>query len=330
MTELTRRTIMTGAVAAAAAGPLAASLPAVAAAPPAGKQAPGFYRYKVGDFEISVVTDGTTTTPIPPNYVTNQPKEALDAAMAAAYLPANVATHWYTPIVVNTGSRLVVIDTGVGQGAFQQSKGAAGQFHSNLQAAGIDRNAVDVVIISHLHGDHINGLLDAGGKPAFPNAEVMIPAADWAYWTDDGNASRAPDLYKGQFGNVKRVFDALGKKPAQYEGGKELVPGITSIAAPGHTPGHMAYTVASGSGRLLVQVDITAGMAPLFVRNPGWHFVFDIDQPLAEQTRRKLYDMALADKLPVQGFHFPFPALARVEKDGDGYRLVPAHWSTML
>jgi len=330
MTELTRRTILTGAVAATAAAPLAASLPAMAAAPPVGKQAPGFYRYKVGDFEVTVVTDGTTVTPLPPNYVTNQPKEALDAAMAGAYLPADRATHWYTPIVVNTGSKLVVIDTGLGHGVFQQSKGAVGQFHSNLQAAGIDRNAVDLVIISHFHGDHINGLLGADNKAAFPNAEVMVPAAEWAYWMDESNASRVPDILKGQFANAKRVFDALGKKPTHYEGGKELVPGITSIAAPGHTPGHMAYTVASGSGRLLVQVDITAGMAPLFVRNPNWHLIFDTDKPQAEQTRRKLYDMAVADKLPVQGFHFPFPALVHVEKDAQGYRLVPAHWSTML
>jgi glyoxylase-like metal-dependent hydrolase (beta-lactamase superfamily II) len=323
---------MTG-VAAAAAGtalaPLATS-PASAAAPPASKQAPGYYRYKVGTIEVTVVTDGANSSPLSDAYVANAPKDAVNTALAASYMARDKVTHAYTPIVVNTGAKLVAIDTGLGLGMYQQSKGAVGQYHANLGAAGVDKNAVDVVIISHFHGDHINGLVGAENKPAFANAEVMVPAAEWDFWMDETNASRVPEVARGQFGNVKRVFGVLGNKVTRYEPGKELVTGITALATPGHTPGHTSHIVSSGSDKVLVQADVTAGVVSLFVRNPGWHFVFDTDKPLAEQTRRKLYDMAAAEKMLVQGYHFPFPSLGYVERDGAGYRLVPAMWNPVI
>jgi glyoxylase-like metal-dependent hydrolase (beta-lactamase superfamily II) len=323
---------MTG-VAAAAAGtalaPLATS-PASAAAPPASKQAPGYYRYKVGTIEVTVVTDGANSSPLSDAYVANAPKDAVNTALAAGYMARDKVTHAYTPIVVNTGAKLVAIDTGLGLGMYQQSKGAVGQYHANLGAAGVDKNAVDVVIISHFHGDHINGLVGAENKPAFANAEVMVPAAEWDFWMDETNASRVPEVARGQFGNVKRVFGVLGNKVTRYEPGKELVTGITALATPGHTPGHTSHIVSSGSDKVLVQADVTAGVVSLFVRNPGWHFVFDTDKPLAEQTRRKLYDMAAAEKMLVQGYHFPFPSLGYVERDGAGYRLVPAMWNPVI
>lgn len=332
MTELNRRSILTGAIAAAATTALSppTSTPARAAAPLAGKQNAGWYRYKVGSFEVTVVTDGAGVNPLADNYVANAPKNEVNAALASAYLPPDKVIHAYTPIVVNTGSKLVVIDTGVGLGAYQQSRGAIGQFHANLAAAGIDKNAVDVVIISHLHGDHINGLLDADNKLAFANAEVMVPAADWAFWTDAGNEAKFAPPIKGQFANVKRVFGALGNKVTQYDAGKELVAGITALATPGHTPGHTSHVIASGADRVLVQADVTAGATSLFLQNPGWHFVFDTDKPLAEQTRRKTYDMAVAEKMLVQGFHFPFPGVGYIEKAGAGYRFVPAPWNPTI
>jgi glyoxylase-like metal-dependent hydrolase (beta-lactamase superfamily II) len=239
-------------------------------------------------------------------------------------------SHAYTPVVVNTGSKLVAIDTGLGLGLYQQSKGAVGQYHTNLAAAGIDRNAVDVVIISHFHGDHINGLIGPENKPAFPNAEIIVPETEWAFWSDESNVSKLPDIAKPQMGNVKRVFGLLGNKVTRHESGKELVPGITAIASPGHTPGHTSHVVASGNSKVLIQADITAGVASLFVHNPDWQFVFDTDRALAVQTRRKLYDMAVAEKMMVQGFHFPFPSLTHVEKSGDGYRLAPVPWNPTI
>jgi glyoxylase-like metal-dependent hydrolase (beta-lactamase superfamily II) len=334
MSKITRRdALITGTAAVTAAGALTSGKGidvAQAAAPPASKQNSSWYRYKVGDFEITVVTDGVTFGPLPDIYVQNVPKNDVSAALAAMHYAPDKTSNWYNPIVVNTGSKLVAIDAGGGPPAFQQTKGTLGQYHNNLAAAGIDKNAVDVVILSHSHGDHISGLLDSESKLAFPNAEILMSAVDIKFWSDDTNASRFPDPVKGQFANFKRVWGALNGKVTQYEGSKELAPGITSMPTPGHTPGHTSFMIASGSDRLIHQVDVTAGMGTLFVQNPGWYFLFDVDGPLAEQTRRKFYDMVIADKLRVQGFHFPFPAVGNIDKDGDHYRWVPSAWNPTI
>jgi glyoxylase-like metal-dependent hydrolase (beta-lactamase superfamily II) len=332
MVELSRRNIMTGAVAASAVASLApnALTTARAAAPLAGKQNPGWYRYKVGSFEITVVTDGLTNVALPDVYAANANKDEINAALETNRYQKDRAVQSYTPVVVNTGAKLVAIDTGLGLGMYSQSKGAVDQYHGNLVAAGIDPKQVDMVVISHFHGDHINGLLGPDNKLAFPNAEVMVPAAEWKYWTDESNVSRVPEFMRGIFGGVKRVFSALDNKVTQYEAGKELVPGITSVATPGHTPGHMSHLVVSGSDRVMVQADVTAGMAFLFVQNPGWQLRFDFDKPQAADSRRKLYDMMVSEKTLVQGFHFTFPGIAYIEKAGNGYRLVPAPWNPAI
>ena len=332
MIELSRRKLFAGVAAVSAATALTpfASSPLRAAAPPVGKQNAGFYRYKVGSFEVTVVTDGAATNPLSDAYVSNQQKAAVNAALEADFLAKDKVTHAYTPVVINTGSKLVAIDTGLGLGVFAQSKGALGQYHTNLAAAGIDRNAVDVVIISHFHGDHINGLVGPENKPAFPNAEVMVPETEWAFWMDESNVTKLPEVARGQMANPKRVFGVLGNKVTKYQPGKELVPGITAIASPGHTPGHVSHVIASGNSKVLVQADITAGAASLFARNPDWQFVFDTDKAMAVATRKRLYDMAAAEKMIVQGYHFPFPAMAYVEKSGSGYRLVPVPWSPTI
>jgi glyoxylase-like metal-dependent hydrolase (beta-lactamase superfamily II) len=332
MMELSRRKLFAGAAAAGAATALTplAGGSVQAAAPAAAKQNAGWYRYKVGEFEVTVVTDGSSTAPLSDLYVRNAPKADVSAALVGLHAAPDKVTNVYNPIVVNTGSKLVVIDAGGGPGAITQTKGTLGQFHTNFAAAGFDKKSVDVVILSHLHGDHINGLLDAESKLEFPNAEILMPAVDIKFWTDESNAARFPDPVKAQFGNVKRVLGALGGKVTQYEGSKELVPGITSMPTPGHTPGHTSFMIASGSDHLLHQVDVTAGMGTLFVRNPSWHFLFDVDGPLAEQTRHKFYDMVTADKQRIQGYHFPFPAVGYIEKDGSGYRWVPDVWNPVI
>jgi glyoxylase-like metal-dependent hydrolase (beta-lactamase superfamily II) len=331
MIELTRRAALAGA-GASALMPFAKTAPASAAAPLAERQAASFYRYNVGTHQVTVVCDGVSTVNLPDTYVANATKDQVGKILAESQLPADKVTHTFSPIVVNTGSKLVVIDTGLGPDQFAQSKGRTGQFHANLAAANLDRNAVDTVVISHFHGDHINGLLAAENKPAFANAEIMVPAAEWKFWMDDGEMSKGMGnpILENNFKNIRRVFDALGRKVTQYEAGKEVAPGITSVASPGHTPGHTSYVVASGSDKVLVQVDITAGAAFLFVKNPEWQFGSDVDKPLAVQTRRKLYDMAIAEKMPIQAYHAAFPGLVRVEKDGNGYRWIPAIWNAYL
>ena len=325
MTKLDRRSVLTGAAATGAAllAPMATPR-ARAAAPPAGTQNAGWYRYKVGTHEVTVVTDGVNRFKFPDGFVANKSRDEVNEGLAAAFLqpaPDKIAVP-YTPIAVNTGSKLVVIDTGTGEANFERSKGAAGQFHGNLKAAGIDRNQVDIVIISHFHGDHINGLLTADNKPSFPNAEILVPAAEWKYFMDDGEMGKqTSDRMKGVFTNLRRVFDALGRKVTPYEPDKELAPGITSVATYGHTPGHNSHIIASGNSKVYVQADVTN--LPLFVRNPGWHLMFDQDANMAEATRRKVYDMLAAEKMMVQGFHYPFPR-SRLYRE-DEHRLSRDH-----
>jgi glyoxylase-like metal-dependent hydrolase (beta-lactamase superfamily II) len=328
--ELTRRHALAGA-AAAAASPLLKTSAAKAAAPLADKQAPSFYRYKVGEVQVNVVSDGVNTFPLGDTFVLNSKKDEVNAALEKAFLPKDKVSVHFSPLVINTGGKLVVIDTGNGAGAFASSKGSVGQFASNLTAAGFDPKNIDMVVISHFHGDHVNGLLTADGAPAFPNAEVLVPATEWKYWMDDGEMSRATgERMQVLFKNNRRVFEAgLKKKVTPYEWGKDVAPGLLAVESIGHTPGHTSYVLSSGSDKVFIQSDVTNHPA-LFVAHPGWHLMFDQDPALAEKTRRKVYDMLVADKMRVQGFHYPFPASGYVEKAGNGYRLVPAPWSPVI
>jgi glyoxylase-like metal-dependent hydrolase (beta-lactamase superfamily II) len=328
MIELSRRSLLTGTAAVTAAA-TAPSLPVHAAAPPVGKQAPGFYRYKVGDIEVTVVTDGATRFRFPDGFVTNKNRDEVNAAWTAMFQEKDQMLIPYSPIAVNTGSKLVVIDTGTSEANFERSKGAAGQFHSNLVASGINPDQVDTVVISHFHCDHINGLLGKDDKPKFTKAEILVPAAEWKYFMDDAEMGKqTTDRMKGVFAGARKVFDALGRKVTPYEANKEVAPGITSVATHGHTPGHMSFVIASGNNKVFVQSDVTNN--PLFVRNPDFHLMFDQDAKMAEETRRKVYDMLAAEKMMVQGFHYPFPALAYIEKSGSGYREIPVPWSPTI
>jgi glyoxylase-like metal-dependent hydrolase (beta-lactamase superfamily II) len=333
MLDISRRSLLTGSAAVTAAGALLPmnGSPAVAQTPPVGTQNAGWYRYKVGTHEITVATDGVSRFKLPDTFVSNKSRDEVNAGLAAAFLqpaPDMVAIP-YSPIAVNTGSKLIVIDTGTGEASFARSKGATGQFHGNLRASGIDAGQVDTVIISHFHGDHINGLLTAENKPAFAKAEILVPAAEWKYFMDDAEMGKqTSDRMKGVFSNARRVFDALGRKVTPYEPGKEIAPGITSVESFGHTPGQNSHIISSGNSKVFVQADVTN--IPLFVRNPGWHLMFDQDAAVAEATRRKVYDMLAAERMMVQGFHYPFPALAYIEKTSTGYRETMVPWNPIL
>jgi glyoxylase-like metal-dependent hydrolase (beta-lactamase superfamily II) len=323
MTALTRRRLFATAAAATAASaltPLAGSVARAAA--PAGKGT-GVYRYKVGDYEVIQLMDGARTFPMPDNFVVNVSKDEAIKAAAAAYMPEGKVTIPFSPMLVNTGGKLIAIDTGNGLGANAASKGAVGQARLNMEAVGIDPKQVDIVVISHFHGDHIGGLKNADGSPAFPNAEIKVPAVEAAFWGDEANAAKANPFNKAQFPNVKKMMDGL--KVTLYEADKEVAPGITSIFTPGHTPGHMSFVVASGDKKILVQSDVT-NIPSLFVKNPTWQAIFDNDPALTIATRQKLYDMAATEKLIVVGYHFPYPCVGHVEKAGAGYQMVPVAW----
>lgn len=329
MTQLTRRHMLLGGAAAGAAAAIAPHLavhPAHAAAPPVGRQAAAFYRTKVGDFEVTQIADGARTFPMPDGFVRNIAKEQALAAGEAAYMPKGMVTVPFNPVVINTGSKLVLIDAGFGPDA-----GApVGLLVSHMAAAGIDPKAIDIVILSHLHPDHCNGIRGKAGL-TFPNAEIKAPAADWAFWMSDDNMAKAQDnaMMKGYFANTRTVFAGLADRVTRYDWGQEVAPGITALDTSGHTPGHTSFAVQSGAGKMLVQSDVT-NIPEFFLRNPEWHVAFDVDPAKAVQTRRRFYDMAAAEKTLISGFHFSFPSMGYVEKDGTNYRLVPVRWAPVL
>jgi glyoxylase-like metal-dependent hydrolase (beta-lactamase superfamily II) len=329
MIKLNRRNALTGAgtVAAAAIIGRAAGLPAAeAAAPLSSTQAPGFYRTKLGAFELTQFADGARTFPLPDTFVKNVPKAQVLAAAEAAHMPAGQVTVPFNPVLINTGAKLVLIDAGYGPGIAP----SVGLLPANMAAAGIDPKSVDIVVLSHLHPDHINGIKAADGSLAFPNAEIKAPAPEWAFWMSDDNASKAPnDMTKGYFANCRKILSNISGQVTRYEWGKEVAPGITALDTSGHTPGHTSFAVSSGSATMLVQSDVT-NIPELFITHPDWHVTFDNDPEKAAQTRRKFYDMASAEKTLIAGFHFSFPSMGYAEKDGGGYRLNPIRWSPVL
>jgi glyoxylase-like metal-dependent hydrolase (beta-lactamase superfamily II) len=285
--------------------------------------ADGAHRYKVGDIEVTVLSDGFRMVPVDGNYLSNATADDLQKALAAAGEPIDKMKNTYSPIVLTTSGKRVLFDTGNGSAAAAQSKNERGTLNANLEAAGIDRNAIHVVVISHFHADHVNGLLMPDSSKAFPNAEIMVPENEWKFWMDDGEMGRAP---KGRmtelFANNRRVFDTLKRQVTPYAWEKEIVPGVTAKGTPGHSIGHTSYIVSSGGKSVFVQSDVCNNVS-VFAPYPDWHGFFDQDGAMAAATRRNTYDMLAAERLPVQGYHFPFPALGRIEKAGNGYRVAP-------
>src|ERR1700677_394288 len=259
MPAVTRRTFLAGtAVAAIAAG-------AKAAPPAADKQAPAVYRYKIGSYELTALYDGIWYRPITDRFIRNAPFAEVESALAAAYMPADRLTTPFTTLVVNTGQKLVLIDTGTGG----QIAPSAGALRDNLRAAGVDPAAVDLIAISHFHPDHINGIKDKDDDLIFPNAEIMVPAAEWNFWMDDGNLDAAPPDLKLTFRNQRRIFSSIAKNVTRFAPGAEVAPGILALPAPGHTPGHTVYAIHSGDQSLLVLGD-TAQHPAVFARHPDW------------------------------------------------------------
>jgi glyoxylase-like metal-dependent hydrolase (beta-lactamase superfamily II) len=321
-----RRPLLLGALAAPA---LLASRAAVAqsAAPAAPAQAPGFYRFRIGDFVVTTVHDGFVRRPNAlEGLVMNAPAAEVQAALDAALLPAQGLMNPYIVTFVTTPSGTIAFDAGTGAGQLAPGTGLLPQ---NLAAAGIRPEDVTLICVSHFHGDHITGLTTRENQPFFPNAEVVVPAAEWAWWSETANEARSPAFQRGNFANTARRFTPLRSRLRIVEGEAEVAPGIRPVAAPGHTPGHTAYHVSSGNEQLFVTAD-SAGRPELFLRNPGWHSVFDFDGAMAAESRRRLFGRIASERARMVAYHFPFPGTGLIARDGEGFRFLASDWSSQV
>jgi len=327
MSDLTRRAVVglgAGTLGAAALGGAAWLPPAAAAVPMAKAQGPGAYRYRLGDYQLTALYDGIWYLPMDKKFMRNASAAEVDRALAAAFLPPRVLPVSFTALIVNTGKELVLIDTGTAG----QIADTAGVLLDNLKAAGVAPGDIDTIVISHFHPDHIDGIKTKDGAKVFPHAEILVPEPEWAFWMDDGNMSRYSGAVHRYFLNARRIFSDIAGQVRRFKPGAEVAPGIVSIPAYGHTPGHTAFAIHSGHQSLLVMSD-TVRNPYLFVRHPDWQPIFDMDGPLSVKARRGMLDRAAADRMLVEAYHFPFPACGHILRDGAGFEFEPVMWSPL-
>ncbi len=308
---------------ASAALPFLGSGGAEARAPFRNQTPPAWYRFKIGDFEATVVSDGRLPLgELAPAFPAAPPDEV--ARLMRDNFLAPDAPLEQNALVVNTGRHLVLFDTGMGESMGQQSRmfgPTIGKLLQNLRAAGIEPGQIDVVCASHAHCDHIWALVNARGQRTFPNARVAISEADQRFWTDDGNKS-GPDFMKVFIDGAKKNLPAYRDRMTMVRDGQEVVPGVTAIAAPGHTVGHHVYAVRSGDESLVFTADL-AHHQVLLLRRPQWEFSFDTDPKQSAQTRSRMLDRFATDREQILSYHFPWPGIGHVAREGDGYEWVP-------
>ena len=321
MTAVTRRQALGGVVAAGVATMWPAS--AGAKAPLAGTQAPGFYRRKVGQAEVTALLDGYID--ITHDLWTGIAKDKVAQAATRAGLPSTGAIRiGITSYLINTRDRLVLIDSG----SADLFGPAAGQFHKTLAASGYSPEQIDSILITHMHPDHIASLVD-GRSAVFPNAEIHICEFDFAYWTSDANKANAPDSAKPWFTASQNVRTAYDGRIKLFKGAPEVVPGISAVPLYGHTPGHTGFRLRSQGEELLVWGD-ACGVAAVQFAHPEAGLVFDVDGKAGKATRAKLLDMAAGEQVLVASAHLPFPSFGRVERRGAAYRWVPDEYRYAL
>ena len=292
-----------------------------AAAPQVKTQAPGYYRVMLGDFEVTALSDGTVQLPVD-KLLTNTRPGQVDKALKRDFLKAPLDTS-VNGYLVNTGSKLVLIDTG----AANLFGPTLGNLIANLKAAGYQPEQVDEIYITHMHADHVGGLM-AGDKLAFPNATVRADQHDADFWLSKANLDKAPADAKGFFQGAMASLNpyvAAGKfKP--FDGDTELVPGIKAVAARGHTPGHSTYLVESQGQKLALWGDLMHVAAVQFAQ-PSVTIQFDTDSQAAAAQRKRAYAAAVKQGYLVGSAHLAFPGLGHLRRDGAGYAWVPVNYN---
>lgn len=298
---------------AAAALPLAApallrATPAAAEAPMTGPLMAPFHRAKLGAFEVTTLLAGSRAGDKPQEtFGMNASPEEFAELSAANFIPADRTFNFFTPVLVNTGAELVLFDTGL----------AAEGTLAAMQAAGVSADQVDVVVLTHMHGDHIGGLSAEDGTPTFANARYVTGAVEHNNWSQAGNEG-----FDAKVKPLNEMFTFL-------DDGGAVVSGITAMAAPGHTPGHFTYRLESEGAQMLLLADTTNHYV-WSLQRPDWEVRFDADKAQAAETRKRILGMLAADRIPFSGYHMPFPGIGYVEAQGESFRYVPASYQLML
>ncbi len=275
-------------------------------------------RFKVGDVVVTALSDGGTQLNTA-NFV-GIDEDGVHAALRASYIEPESYRGAINAFVVESEAGIVLIDSGGGDflGAH------LGRLAANLRAAGYQPSDISVLLMTHLHPDHVGGCVD-GGAPVFANAEFVVSEAERAFWTDPAVRAKAAPSRAPVFDLVASALGAYGHKLRTFSGETEVVPGITSLPLPGHTPGHTGYRIESGGQKLLIWADIVHAAA-VQLPHPDVTMVFDVDGPLAAKTRKALLERVAADHTLIAGMHMPFPGVGHIEKAWEGYRFVPAAW----
>jgi glyoxylase-like metal-dependent hydrolase (beta-lactamase superfamily II) len=276
-----------------------------------------FFKFKVGDIEVTQIFEGELKRPHDAGFVKNASTDDTKASLRAAGLPDDGLPNVYTVTIAKIGGRNVMFDSGNGEGGAP----GTGKLFENMKAAGLEKKDIGAVVVTHFHPDHIFGLMTKANEQVFADIEIHVPEIEYKYWTDPAVIDKLPEARKGL---AKRIQASMPnwKNIKQYAAGKDVMPGMRAVPTYGHTPGHTSMLLSSGSQTLFVLADVT-NVPAYNLRNPGWHLAFDQDPQLAETNRRKTFDRVVADKQLCCGFHWGMPGAGTVVKDGNGYALVP-------
>lgn len=280
---------------------------------------PAFRQIALGDFTITTVLDGFVRREQPTTtFGTNQTPDAIAQLLVDNHLPTDCFVHCFVPTMVKTADDLILFDTGFGPMGRADGNG---QLRNRMQSAGYAPEDVTIVVLTHMHGDHVGGLMEEDG-PAFPNARYVSSKTEYDFWTSD---ARLDTPFEGNAKLVRKNVVPLANKFSFVSDGEEVVPGITAIAAPGHSPGHTVYRLESEGKALMLTAD-TANHYVLSLQKPDWYVVFDFDKDQAAETRKRIFGMIADEKIPFVGHHMPFPAIGFVERMGEGFRYIPASY----
>ncbi|MEM8836526.1 MAG: MBL fold metallo-hydrolase [Pseudomonadota bacterium] len=284
------------------------------------KQVPAIWRHRIGDRVMTVVSDGYV--PFEEWHSPNIDPADRAALLSEHFLPTDIYKGAINCFVVDDGNGSVVL---VDAGAGRLLGPTSGHLIPNLAASGYGPEDITAIVATHLHPDHVGGIFDQGGQAVFPNAELLVSEADHAFWTDDGMRSAAPEKARFLWDIAGAALSTYKGRVRRFTGETEVLPGLTSIPLPGHTPGQSGVVISSGGDQLLIWADLVH-FAPLQLKRPDVVFAFDVDPSEAVETRKRTFDRAASERLQIAGMHMPFPGTGHIVRDGDAYTFLPERW----